>query len=103
MNFINRIIKKGAAFNQRYIVFVQNAANPKTIKELLVSLSIFAFFLAYAWNLHIFGPWVDIQFGWGPHDVDSAEEIQWRRIWVSLICIPGAIAATAIYFRNRRK
>ncbi len=77
--------------------------NPTTNKDFIVAFLMVAAFWAFAWYAHIIGPWVDNLMGWGPHDIDSARKVQWRRMWSSAICIPGLIVLALLYIRNWRE
>lgn len=95
--------EKFSELSRKYEIFLLKAADPKSLKFLFISITIFFLFLTLGWYGHIIWPWIDLQFGLGPHDIDSADKIRWRRIWVSSICVPGIVGVIAIYLLNRRE
>ncbi len=89
--------------NQNYGLFMDRMTNVETFGALIFMLVLAFSAWGFAWYAHVIGPWVDSLMGWGPHDIDSAGKIRWRRIWSTAICLPGIIACIGLYIRNRRR
>jgi len=91
------------AHSQRMTDFMERMTSVETFGALIFMLVLFSSGWAFAWYGHIIGPWVDNLMGWGPHDIDSARKVQWRRTWATGICLPGIVLSVLLYLRNRRK
>lgn len=84
-------------------IFTQSFAQMETPKQLLIVIVPFGLgwaFIAYA---HVVGPWVDTLLNLGPHDIDSAAKIRWRKIWSSALCGPIIAAAIVKFLYNHFK
>lgn len=88
---------------QRMTDFMDRMTSVETFGALIFMLTLACSAWAFAWYAHIIGPWVDNLMGWGPHDIDSAGKIRWRRMWSTAICLPGILACIGLYLRNRRR
>lgn len=100
---IRRLLERMSRINQGYGSFIERVSSVETLGALVFMLTIACSLWGFAWNAHIVGPWIDILMGWGPHDIDSAGKIRWRRIWSTAICLPGIIASIGLYLRNRKR
>jgi hypothetical protein len=100
---MRRLYERMCRIGQRYDDFIERMSSVETLGALVFMLTLACFAWAFAWNAHIIGPWVDNLMGWGPHDIDSAGKIRWRRIWSTAICLPGIIASIGLYLRNRKR
>lgn len=90
------------AHEQRMTARMNQLAKVETFGAMLLMVAMLAGLWAFAWYAHIIGPWVDAVMGWGPHDIDSAGKIRWRRIWSTAICLPGIVAFVGLYILNVR-
>lgn len=100
---IGALLRSMSRINQGYGRCIAKRARVETFTDLAFMWVLFGLFWAFAWNIHIIGPWVDNLMGWGPHDIDSARKVQWRRMWSTALCLPGIVAYGILYLRNRRK
>jgi hypothetical protein len=100
---MRRLYERMCRIGQGYDDFIERMSSVETLGALVFMLTLACIGWAFAWNAHIIGPWVDNLMGWGPHDIDSAGKIRWRRIWSTAICLPGIIASIGLYLRNRKR
>jgi hypothetical protein len=100
---IRQLLERMSRINQGYGSFIERVSSVETLGALMFMLAIACSLWVFAWNAHIIGPWIDNLMGWGPHDIDSAGKIRWRRIWSTAICLPGIIASLGLYLRNRKR
>jgi len=99
---IRRFVDRMSEINQAYGRTMSRLAKVETFGAMLAMVGMTAGLWAFAWYAHIIGPWLDGVMGWGPHDVDSAGKIHWRRMWSTAICLPGIIAFIGLYILNVR-
>ena len=100
---IRQIYERMSRINEGYGRFMERMDKVESFGALVFGLVLFSSGWAFAWNLHIIGPWIDNLMGWGPHDIDSAAKVQWRRMWATGICLPGIVFSVWLYLRNRFK
>jgi hypothetical protein len=90
------------AHERRMTARMDQLAKVETFGAMVAMVAMTAAAWAFAWYAHIIGPWLDGVMGWGPHDIDSAGKIRWRRMWSTAICLPGIVAFIGLYILNVR-
>ena len=104
ISWIKHLGKKYIALDTAITLGLVNSLNQmKTLRQLLIVVIPFGLGWAFIAFAHVIGPWVDTLLSLGPHDIDSAGKIRWRRIWSSVLC--GLIITYAIikFSYNRYK
>lgn len=99
---IRRFVDRMSEINQAYGRTMSRLAKVETFGAMVVMVALFAGAWAFAWYAHIIGPWLDGVMGWGPHDIDSAGKIRWRRMWSTAFCLPSIVLAILNYILNVR-
>jgi hypothetical protein len=94
------IYERMSRVNDGYKRFMDRMTDVETFGSWVFGLTLLGTAWALAWYAHIFFPWLEHLMGFGPHDIDSAGKIRWRRIWSTAVCLPGMLFCTALYFRN---
>jgi len=97
-----RFVDRMSVINQAYGRTMSRLAKVETFGAMVVMVCLFTGLWAFAWYAHIIGPWLDGVMGWGPHDIDSAGKIRWRRMWSTAFCLPSIVLAILNYILNVR-
>lgn len=98
INFFKAINEWGD-YTQRK--FVENATQLCYWPQFFMLIAFAGIPWLFAWNAHHISIWLDITFGLGPHDIDSAGKVAWRRTWSTALCAPVIVYTVCKFTYNR--